>query len=109
AGKITNIGIPSGISSLDKMTMGFHPGDLIILAARPSVGKSALALNMLVHAAKATKKNCVMFSLEMGVDSLTNRMLALSSLVDSRSIQLGNFDKNQELRVSKAIRDLQES
>ncbi len=109
AGKITNIGIPSGISSLDKMTMGFHPGDLIILAARPSVGKSALALNMLVHAAKATKKNCVMFSLEMGVDSLTNRMLALSSQVDSRSIQLGNFDKNQELRVSKAIRDLQES
>lgn len=104
-----NDGTPVGIPSLDKLTMGFHPGDLVILAARPSVGKSALALNMLVGAATKTKKNCVMFSLEMGVDSLTNRMLALTSQVDSRCIQLGDFTKNQEMRVSKAIRDLQEA
>lgn len=104
-----NDSTPVGIPTLDKMTMGFHPGDLIILAARPSVGKSALVLNMLVYAATKTKKNCVMFSLEMGVDSLTNRMLALTSQVDSRSVQLGEFTKNQEIRVSKAIRDLQEA
>ena len=102
-------GTKTGIPSLDRITLGFHPGDLVILAARPSVGKSALALNFLVNAAKSSNKATVMFSLEMGIDQLTNRILAATSGISIRKIQTAMFNKEEEMRVSKAIRDLQET
>lgn len=108
SGTNSNEGTKTGIPTLDRITLGFHPGDLIILAARPSVGKSALALNFLVNAAKSSDKATVMFSLEMGVDQLTNRILAATSGISIRKIQTASFNKEEELRVSKAIRDLQE-
>lgn len=108
SGTNANEGTKTGIPTLDRITLGFHPGDLIILAARPSVGKSALALNFLVNAAKSSDKATVMFSLEMGVDQLTNRILASTSGISIRKIQTAKFNKEEELRVSKAIRDLQE-
>ena len=67
-----------------------------------------LALNFLVNAAKSSDKATVMFSLEMGVDQLTNRILAATSGISIRKIQTASFNKEEELRVSKAIRDLQE-
>ena len=87
SGTNANEGTKTGIPTLDRITLGFHPGDLIILAARPSVGKSALALNCLVNAAKSSDKATVMFSLEMGVDQLTNRILAATSGISIRKIQ----------------------
>lgn len=108
SGNVGMEGTKTGIPTLDRLTLGFHPGDLVILAARPSVGKSALALNLLVNGTRTSNKVGVMFSLEMGVDQLINRMLAATSNVNVRKIQTAAFSKEEELRVSKAIRDLQE-
>lgn len=105
-GNVDFTGVQSGFPTIDRTTMGFHAGDLVILAARPSVGKTALALNFLLNACKTSNKACVMFSLEMGVDQLTNRLLACVSEVDIRSIQTASFKKNDEARVSQAIREL---
>ncbi len=107
-GNVGMEGTKTGIPTLDRLTLGFHPGDLVILAARPSVGKSALALNLLVNGTRLSNKVGVMFSLEMGVDQLINRMLSAASGVNVRKIQTAAFSREEELRVSKAIRDLQE-
>lgn len=96
----------TGYRNFDNITLGFKPGEMTILAARPSVGKSALALNFLYRVASRTKKPCVFFSLEMGIDSLTDRILAAKSGVPSRKIQLGSFSKDEESSVNKAIRDV---
>ncbi len=98
----------SSIPTLNKMTLGFHPGELIILAARPGEGKSALALNLLVEGIERSKKVGVMFSLEMPVLQLTQRMLASKSGVDLRKIQTASFNREEEARVSSAIRKLQD-
>ena len=70
-------GTSSGFSDIDEFTNGFQEGDLIILAARPSIGKTALALNFLINAAKDAKENecVVMFSLEMGTEQIMERMI----------------------------------
>ncbi|MDE7433721.1 MAG: AAA family ATPase, partial [Mycoplasmoidaceae bacterium] len=86
-------GITSGYPEIDKITNGFQPGDLIILAARPGVGKTALALNFLLHAAESIKQKqetdpnarkevVVMFSLEMGAEQLCSRLVTMDSFVD---------------------------
>ena len=86
--------------------LGFKPGEINILAARPSVGKTALALNFLFRTAMKTSKPCVFFSLEMGVDSVTNRILSAKSGVPIRKIQTANFDKQEEDNLNKAMRDV---
>lgn len=100
----------SSIPTLNRITLGFHPGELIILAARPGEGKSALALNLLVEgiARLNNKKAGVLFSLEMPILQLTERMLALKSGIDIRKIQTANFTKDEETVLSRTIRELQE-
>lgn len=99
-------GLSTGYSTFDKIMLGFKPGEINILAARPSVGKSALALNFLYRTAMKTRKPCVFFSLEMGVDSVTNRILSAKSGVPIRKIQTAAFDKQEEENLNKAMRDI---
>ncbi len=102
-------GLATGFETFDKIMLGFKAGEINILAARPSVGKSALALNFLFRAAMKTTKPCVFFSLEMGVDSVTNRILSAKSGVPIRKIQTADFDKQEEDNLNKAMRDISSS
>lgn len=89
-------GVPSGYEYLDKMTNGFQKGDLIILAARPSVGKTAFALNVASNAATRYDKTIALFSLEMPAIQLANRMLSAKSTVDSDKIRKGSGLSNDD-------------
>jgi len=95
-------GIGTGFSKLDEMTGGFHAGELIILAARPSMGKTALALNIAQHVATKLDKAVAVFSLEMSKESLLTRMLCASARVDSQKFRSGylNSEERQRLQVS---------
>lgn len=109
SGKGNSTGLLTGFSTFDKLMLGFKPGEVSILAARPSVGKTALALNFLFRTAARTTKPCVFFSLEMGVDSVTNRILSAKSGVPIRKIQTATFDKQEEVNINKAMRDISNS
>ena len=91
----TVTGIASGFTDLDYKTTGFQPSDLILLAARPSMGKTALALNIAIHVAAVEKKHVAVFSLEMSKEQLVNRLLAQESHVDSQKIRTGNLNDNE--------------
>jgi replicative DNA helicase len=95
-------GISSGFSKLDEMTGGMHAGELIILAARPSMGKTAFALNIAQHVATKLNKAVAVFSLEMSRESLLTRMLCASARVDSQKFRSGylNSEERQRLQVA---------
>lgn len=84
-------GIPTGFIDLDYKTSGFQPSDLILIAARPSMGKTAFVLNVAQHMAFKVNKTVAVFSLEMSKEQLVNRLLSLESRVDSQSIRTGNL------------------
>ncbi len=88
-GEIT--GIPSGFDSLDQMTAGFQRNDLIIVAARPSVGKTAFALNIAQNVATKTNYKVAIFSLEMGADQLVQRMLCAEGGIDAQVLRTGKL------------------
>lgn len=85
-------GVPTGIHDLDKLTNGFQKSDMIILAARPSMGKTALALNMAMGAAKRGKVVAI-FSLEMSKTQLGNRLLSLESGISSQDLNTGHLNR----------------
>lgn len=89
-------GSPSGFRDLDYMTSGFQKGDFIILAARPSMGKTALALNFAVKSAAQSKKAVAIFSVEMPVEQLIQRMLGSYSTVDSIKVRTGKGLKERD-------------
>lgn len=82
-------GIPSGFKSFDEMTSGFHPSDLVILAARPSMGKTAFALNLALNAAMKSNKAVLVFSLEMSSSQLLQRLLAIEAGIGLQKIRNG--------------------
>ena len=84
-------GIPSGFIDLDYKMSGLQPSDLILIAARPSMGKTAFVLNIAQHVAFKLNKSTAIFSLEMSKEQLVNRLFALESQVDSQSIRTGNL------------------
>ena len=84
-------GIPTGFIDLDYKTAGFQPSDLILVAARPSMGETALVLNIAQHMAFREDVTVAVFSLEMSKEQLVNRLLSLESRVDSQSIRTGNL------------------
>jgi replicative DNA helicase len=86
-------GVPTGLPSLDKMMLGLQPGALIVLAARPSVGKTAFALNIAAHAAVKAGRKVAVFSLEMPSDQLALRMLASEAKLDWRRLSQGMMSK----------------
>lgn len=88
-------GLSTGYKDLDAMTTGFHKDELIILAARPGVGKTAFALNLAQNAATKSNATVAVFSLEMGAESLVNRMLCSEGSIDANALRTGKLDENQ--------------
>lgn len=84
-------GVPTGFRSLDNMTSGFQKGNLVLLAARPGVGKSALALNFATHAALKANMPVAIFSLEMSKEELVNRIVSCEAMIDSKKFKTGDF------------------
>ena len=103
------IGIPSGFLDLDNKTLGFLPGQLIIIAARPAMGKSAFALNVLANAALKSNKSVVYFSLEMAKEELVNRILASEAMVDSNKIRSGKLEDEDWISLTNASGVLSEA
>ena len=102
-------GVPSGFYDLDKATAGFHEGELIIVAARPGMGKTAFALNIAVNAAKNMKKAVAIFNLEMPAEQLVNRMRSAVGQVDSKKIQTGQLNHDDWKRINEANSQLAET
>lgn len=88
-------GLPTGFSELDKMTTGLHDDELIIVAARPGVGKTAFALNVAQFVGLHTDKTVAMFSLEMSGEQLVQRMLASEGLINSQHLRTGQLDEEE--------------
>lgn len=100
-GEIT--GIPTGFYELDKLTSGFHPHELIIIAARPGMGKTAIALNMVTNIAINSKKTVALFNMEMGAEQLATRMLSSVGQIEGSKLKTGNLEHSDWRRVNEAI------
>lgn len=103
-GEIT--GIPSGYYDLDNRTTGFHGNELIILAGRPGMGKSALALNVSTNIAINAKKSVAFFSLEMGAEQIVTRMFSSIGGIDSKKLRTGRLEHNDWKRLNEAMSQL---
>lgn len=102
-------GLETGFYDFDKISTGFQPGEMIILAARPGMGKTALALNMATFAATTTKKAIAIFNLEMPADMLVNRMISSIGRIDSYKLQTGNMQEKDWQRHNEAMSELGET
>ncbi|HEY5629146.1 MAG TPA: replicative DNA helicase [Candidatus Limnocylindrales bacterium] len=102
-------GIRSGFGDLDALTTGLQPSDLVILAARPSVGKTSFALNIAEHAAVHDKKSVGMFSLEMSKEQLVLRLLSSVSNIDSQRLRTGFLEELDFARIAPAMNALSEA
>ena len=99
-------GLSTGFVGLDKITTGLHEGNLIILAARPAMGKTALALNIAKHVATMERKPAVIFSLEMGAEELIERMIASEGMVPAYHLKTGNLNPDEWRRLVQAQNNL---
>jgi replicative DNA helicase len=101
-------GLSTGFLKLDEMTGGLHPGELVILAARPSMGKTALALNVAQHVAlhPNEKQTVAVFSLEMSRESLLTRMICAGARVDQQKFRAGYLNQDERRRLAKTASDL---
>jgi replicative DNA helicase len=102
-------GVPTGFKDLDSLMAGFQNSDLIILAARPSIGKSSLALNFAEHAACEAKIPTAIFSLEMSKEQVIDRLLCLRGSVDSWKLRTGNLEDEDFGRLNYAMGALSEA
>ncbi|HET8587151.1 MAG TPA: replicative DNA helicase [Candidatus Limnocylindria bacterium] len=100
------LGIPTGLSGLDTLLGGFQPSDLIILAARPSVGKTSLALNIAQHAAVREGKKVGVFSLEMSKEQLALRLLSAASGINPRPLQTGFMEETDWSKIAQVMNDM---
>lgn len=96
-------GLTTGFGELDNLTQGFRPTQLVILAARPAVGKTAFALNLAIAAAKSTKKNIAIFSLEMPAEQLIMRMISSIGQIDNKKLSTGKLENDDWKRFNEAI------
>lgn len=103
------VGVATGFSDLDQITGGLQRSDLIIVAARPSMGKTSLALGMAYGAAVGHKKTVGIFSLEMSAEQLVQRVLSMETGVDTHRLRLGQIDDNEWDRISRAFGRLSEA
>lgn len=102
-------GMPTGYTEFDEMTAGLQPTDLLILAARPSMGKTTLALNMAEYAAMKTKKAVAVFSMEMSASQLALRLISSTGRVNATRLRTGQLEDEDWSRVTSAIRLLREA
>lgn len=99
-------GVKTRFSQLDQMTAGLQRSDMIILAARPSMGKSALALNIALNSAMVSTGACAIFSLEMPCEQLANRMLSAKAKVDGQKIRKGQLNEAEWIKLKEAEQEL---
>lgn len=102
-------GTPTGFSALDRTLVGLGEGDLVLIGARPGMGKTSFAMNVATNIAKSTQKNVCVFSLEMSAEQLASRMLSSEALVDSYAIRSGDLTTEQYKKLADAAADLSES
>ncbi|MBQ3823818.1 MAG: replicative DNA helicase [Clostridia bacterium] len=100
------MGLQTGFSDLDKIADGFGKGEMIVLAARPGIGKTSFALNIMKNIAQKTGKKCVLFSLEMSNSQLTQRIMASEALIDSRKFRAGNLNPKEWTKLADAAGQL---
>lgn len=103
------VGVATGFSDLDQLTGGLQRSDLVIVAARPSMGKTSLALGMAYGAAVGHHKTVGIFSLEMSAEQLVQRVLSMETGVDTHRLRLGQIDDNEWDRISRAFGRLSEA
>ena len=99
-------GIGTGFAKFDELTGGLHGGDLVIVAGRPSMGKTALALNVAQHVALKNKQTVAIFSLEMSKESLLTRMLCAAARVDSQKFRAGYLNQEERRKLNQALHEL---
>ncbi|MCL6546538.1 MAG: replicative DNA helicase [Bryobacteraceae bacterium] len=102
-------GLSTGYKRFDELTGGLHEGELIVLAGRPSMGKTALALNIAHHVAVKLKKTVAIFSLEMSKEALFSRLLCSGARVDSQRYRLGYLDAEERRKLQRAAAELVEA
>lgn len=102
-------GLSTGFYDLDDITDGFHKNELIILAARPAMGKTALALNIATNVVTKSQKSVILFNLEMRADQLLSRMVSSVGQVEAKKLQNGSLDSKDWQRVNEALSQLQDA
>ena len=102
-------GVPTGFTELDYKTAGFHGADLILIAARPAMGKSAFALNIATNAAVRANVPVVIFSLEMSKEQMVNRILCSEAMVDSNKVRTGKLEEDDWTKLAGSIGPLSEA
>ena len=100
-GEIT--GVPTGFYAIDKITSGLHANELIIIAARPAMGKTAFALQLALNMAVNAKRTVALFNMEMGAEQLVNRMLASAGQIEQNKLKTGRLEHTDWKRVNEAI------
>ncbi|MCX7710524.1 MAG: replicative DNA helicase [Clostridia bacterium] len=102
-------GIPTGFADLDFKTSGLHNSDLVLIAARPAMGKTSFVLNIAAHAAVHAKVPTAVFSLEMSKEQLVNRMLCCEAMVDSQMMRTGKLDDDDWQKIARSLGPLSEA
>ena len=102
-------GLPTGFSELDRMIGGLNKSDLILMASRPGMGKTSIALNVARAAIKNSDKACVIFQLEMSSQQLAMRLLSSEALVDNKKLRMGNLEESDWPRIAGAATALTNS
>lgn len=102
-------GVPSGFVDLDRMTAGLHAGDLVVLAARPSMGKTAMAINIAEHVALKEGLPVAVFSMEMGADQLATRIAGSIGRINQSSLRTGRLNNDEWPRLTDAVETLRQT
>lgn len=106
SGEITQIGLPTGFKDVDSMTAGLQPGNLIIVAGRPSMGKTALAICVLAHVTMREEVPALIFTLEMSRLEVTQRLVGIEGQIDSTKFRTGALDGGEWHRATRASNEL---
>jgi len=109
SGKIGMPGLSTGLSAIDSKTHGLNKSDLILLAARPGMGKTSLALNFALNVGKATGKTVAVFSLEMSKEQLCTRLLSSEAFISNEKLITGNLTENDWGRIAQAANTLNQT
>ncbi len=102
-------GLSTGLTDLDNQILGLNRGDLVLIASRPGMGKTSIALNIALHAAKVSKKTVAIFSLEMSREQLALRLLAGESMVDGKKLLTGRLSQTEWERIGTAASTISET
>lgn len=106
-GKIT--GVSTGFADLDEKLSGLQKSDLVLVAARPSMGKSSFMMNIVQHAAVRDKVTTVVFSLEMSKEQLTQRLLCAEALIDAHRLRIGDINEDEWVKLARSMGPLSDS